>query len=149
MTRVKALVFAALLAAASPALADSLADSDRAAIQSMIANQIAAFQHDDGAGAYRFASPTIQQIFPTVDDFMAMVKNGYPPVYRPQVGHLRADRGLARRPPPGGLHHRPGRPRLRGALSAPAPARRVVEDQRLHAHPRPEPDDLGLPAGID
>ncbi len=84
MTRVKALVFAALLAAASPALADSLADSDRAAIQLMIANQIAAFQHDDGAGAYRFASPTIQQIFPTVDDFMAMVRNGYPPVYRPE-----------------------------------------------------------------
>ena len=59
-------------------------DADRTAIQSLINNQIDAFRHDDGAAAYADAAPSIHDIFPTVDAFMAMVKNGYQPVYRPQ-----------------------------------------------------------------
>jgi hypothetical protein len=78
-----AIVLAAALAA--PAMADGTVSlADQAAIQALIGNQIDAFRHDDGATAYSDASPTVQGIFTTVDAFMAMVKNGYQPVYRPQ-----------------------------------------------------------------
>ncbi len=76
------LVLAALLPAA--ARAADIAPADQSAIQGIISSQIGAFEHDDSATAYGFASPTIHSLFPTPDDFMAMVKNGYPPIYRPQ-----------------------------------------------------------------
>ena len=72
------------LGLALPAAAGELGDSDRATIQSLITGQIEAFQHDDGAAAYGYASPTIKSYFPTVEQFMAMVRTGYPSVYRPQ-----------------------------------------------------------------
>mgnify|MGYP001172826705 CR=1 FL=1 len=58
--------------------------ADREAFQGIIAGQIEAFRNDDGAAAYGYASPTIQGLFPGVDRFMAMVRLGYQPVYRPQ-----------------------------------------------------------------
>ncbi len=61
-----------------------VSDGDRGAIRTIIEGQIAAFQRDDGAAAYSYASPTIQGLFPTVEQFMAMVRGGYQPVYRPQ-----------------------------------------------------------------
>ncbi len=64
------------------AAADDLSDADRQAIQSMIAHQLEAFQHDDGATAYSFASPALKTYLPSVDVFMSMVRNGYQPVYR-------------------------------------------------------------------
>jgi len=76
------LVLSALLPAA--ASADDLNATDRTAIQSLITAQIDAFRQDNGAAAYSYASPTVHAIFPTVDEFMAMVKGGYQPVYRPQ-----------------------------------------------------------------
>ena len=50
----------------------------------MIERQFDAFKRDDAAGAYGFASPTIQGMFPSQDAFMAMVQRAYPPVYRPR-----------------------------------------------------------------
>ena len=50
----------------------------------MIEQQIDAFKRDDAAGAYSFAAPGIQQIFPTAEIFMQMVRKGYQPVYRPR-----------------------------------------------------------------
>lgn len=70
--------------AESPDQAAGLADADRAAIQALIGDQIAAFRRDDGAAAYSMASPGIQRIFPTINAFMAMVRGGYMPVYRPR-----------------------------------------------------------------
>jgi len=61
-----------------------VSDADRAEIRTIIENQIAAFQRDDGETAYSYASPTIHGLFPTVDRFMAMVRGGYQPVYRPR-----------------------------------------------------------------
>lgn len=83
MNRPAALALAALLALASPAAAD-VGEADRADIQTIVSGQIAAFQSDDGAAAYDFASPSIRALFPTVDVFMEMVRSGYMPVYRPQ-----------------------------------------------------------------
>ncbi len=66
------------------AAADDLAAGDAAAIRGTIEGQIEAFRRDDGAGAYAFASPGIQTIFPSVEAFMAMVRQQYQPVYRPR-----------------------------------------------------------------
>lgn len=62
------------------------------AIEKTISDQIAAFQADDFARAFDFASPSIQGIFQTPDRFGAMVRNGYPMVWRPsdvRFGELR------------------------------------------------------------
>ena len=67
-----------------PVQAAELSAQDKSSFQSVISDQIAAFQADDGARAYGFASPTIQSIFPNHYLFMDMVKRGYQPVYRPQ-----------------------------------------------------------------
>jgi ketosteroid isomerase-like protein len=72
------------LAFAASANAADLTQDDRNAVQAVISAQIEAFRKDDGPRAYGFAAPVIQQIFPSVADFMAMVRNGYKPVYRPQ-----------------------------------------------------------------
>jgi hypothetical protein len=52
-------------------------------IQATIQNQIDAFQADDFARAFEFASPNIKGIFGTAENFGAMVREGYPMVYRP------------------------------------------------------------------
>ncbi|MCR9124740.1 MAG: DUF4864 domain-containing protein [Rhodobacteraceae bacterium] len=52
-------------------------------IRSTISAQIEAFQADDFVGAFDYASPNIQNIFRTPDNFGAMVRRGYPMVWRP------------------------------------------------------------------
>lgn len=79
------LLAAALFAVAgATATRAEIAEADRQAFREIISGQIAAFQRDDGATAYSYASPTIQGLFPGVDRFMAMVRLGYQPVYRPR-----------------------------------------------------------------
>lgn len=72
-------LFAALFAAV---LALPVA-AQEAPIQSTIQSQIEAFRADDFARAFTFASPTIKGMFGTPENFGAMVKQGYPMVYRP------------------------------------------------------------------
>lgn len=79
-----AFLFVVGMSFGSPARAGDIAGPDQEAIRGIISSQIEAFQHDDGATAYGFASPTIRGFFPTVDQFMGMVRNGYPQVYRPK-----------------------------------------------------------------
>ena len=69
------------LVLASSALAG---DAEVKAAQAAIDGQLKAFIANDGAAAYSFAAPNVKQIFPTVDTFMNMVTNGYPPVRKPQ-----------------------------------------------------------------
>ena len=66
------------------ALAESITATDKAEFQRIITAQITAFRADDGLTAYDFAAPVVRNIFPTPEIFMAMVKRGYPQVYRPQ-----------------------------------------------------------------
>ena len=54
-----------------------------AEIEANISAQIQAFQADDFATAFTFASPNIQNLFRTPENFGAMVRNGYPMVWRP------------------------------------------------------------------
>ena len=53
-------------------------------LRHVIERQIDAFKRDDATGAYSFAAPSIQKIFPTAEIFMDMVRKGYQPVYRPR-----------------------------------------------------------------
>src|ERR1700756_3001229 len=74
----------ALFGPAPPLQAERLSTADRGAIRAVVEDQLAAFQRDDGAAAFAFASPGIQAEFGTVENFMAMVRSGYQPVYRPR-----------------------------------------------------------------
>ena len=73
-----------VLAPLGLARAEGLTDADKSDFSRIISEQIEAFQADDGARAYSYAAPMIQQVFPTAEHFMAMVCQGYMPVYRPQ-----------------------------------------------------------------
>ena len=65
-------------------LASAAVAQDRiAGIESTIQSQIEAFQVDDFATAFTFASPNIKRLFGSPDRFGGMVKNGYPMVHRP------------------------------------------------------------------
>lgn len=77
-------LFAVFLTLALPARAEQLSPQDEADFRAIISDQIAAFQADDGARAYSHAAPMIRQNFPDPDRFMGMVRQGYPPVYRPK-----------------------------------------------------------------
>ncbi|NOE28287.1 DUF4864 domain-containing protein [Ruegeria sp. HKCCD6157] len=57
--------------------------AQNAEIEANISAQIQAFKADDFATAFTFASPSIQRLFQNPDNFGAMVRNGYPMVWRP------------------------------------------------------------------
>ncbi len=59
------------------------ARADDSAVQAVISAQIKAFLTDDVDSAFEFASPTIQGRFGTPEQFGAMVREGYPMVWRP------------------------------------------------------------------
>lgn len=65
-------------------------------IESTIQSQIDAFLKDDFGAAFEFASPTIRLMFRTPENFGAMVRRGYPMVWRPadvEFGPLRTIEG--------------------------------------------------------
>jgi hypothetical protein len=78
------LVAVLILCAAWTQPAPAQTPAERQSIQTVIAGQIDAFRRDDGAAAFAFASPDVQAIFRTEERFMAMVRQGYQPVYRPK-----------------------------------------------------------------
>lgn len=65
-------------------IADQLSEGDRASIREVIQSQMDAFQADDATLAFSFAAPSIQDQFGDASRFIAMVKRGYLPVYRPR-----------------------------------------------------------------
>lgn len=58
------------------------ADPSEAGARATISAQLEAFRADDFARAFTFASPMIKGIFVTPEGFEAMVKQGYPMVWR-------------------------------------------------------------------
>lgn len=79
---IAAFVLAFGLAQMQPALAQQAGED--AAIRDVISRQLDAFLADDASRAYSFAAPGIQRLFPGEERFMGMVRQGYPPVYRPR-----------------------------------------------------------------
>jgi Domain of unknown function (DUF4864) len=75
----------------------AIAADDGTAAQTAIRQQEQAFARDDAAAAYAQAAPEIHAIFPSPDIFMAMVRQGYAPVYRHQsfeFGENRTEGGV-------------------------------------------------------
>ncbi len=52
-------------------------------MQAVIQAQLDAFAADDAKRAFSFAAPKVRDAFGTPDRFIAMVRTGYPVVYRP------------------------------------------------------------------
>ena len=88
-SRLFALLALILTFASAHAQQPAISAGDRAAIRDAIQGQVEAFQRDDGDAAFGFASPSIQGMFGRSDVFMDMVRQGYRPVYRPQVFDFR------------------------------------------------------------
>lgn len=59
-----------------------VADGDARSIERVIRAQLEAFARDDAAKAFSYAAPGIRQMFRTPENFLAMVRLGYPVVYR-------------------------------------------------------------------
>ena len=76
----------AIVAIAAPAQSQNmtLSDADRSSIRVVVESQLAAFQRDDGARAFSYASPTVRRQFGTPERFMHMVRTSYAAVYRPR-----------------------------------------------------------------
>jgi hypothetical protein len=53
------------------------------AVKKTVQSQLAAFAADDAKLAFSFAAPGIQKLFKTPDNFMTMVQQAYPVIYRP------------------------------------------------------------------
>jgi ketosteroid isomerase-like protein len=62
----------------------NLSDADERQIRFVVEQQLEAFQADDGVTAFSLATPEIQAKCGGVERFMAMVRQGYEPVYRPR-----------------------------------------------------------------
>jgi hypothetical protein len=74
-----------LLLFAPPALAQATpGDADKQAIVGIIQKQLDAFLGDRADEAFGYASANIQRMFGTADNFLGMVRTGYPAVYRPR-----------------------------------------------------------------
>lgn len=54
------------------------------AFRQIIQDQMKAFRQGDAAGAFSFATRTLQQLYQTPEIFIGMVRQGYLPVYRPK-----------------------------------------------------------------
>ena len=75
----------ALIGLLVPTLAGAaqLTESDERAVRQVVEAQLKAFAADDAALAFSYASASIQAQFGDADNFMAMVRSGYPLVVRP------------------------------------------------------------------
>lgn len=74
----------ALSAVLAPAAsAEPVSAPDGKAVRLVVEAQLAAFAADDAKRAFSYAAPSIREMFGTPERFVAMVRAGYPVVYRP------------------------------------------------------------------
>lgn len=69
--------------AAAGVHAEPVSQDDTRAVRAVVEAQLAAFAADDAKRAFSYAAPSIREMFQTPERFMAMVRGGYPVVYRP------------------------------------------------------------------
>jgi hypothetical protein len=72
----------AALCASTAAPAQAVAGADARAVRDVVAAQLDAFARDDAERAFSYAAPAIRTMFGTPERFVAMVRAGYPAVYR-------------------------------------------------------------------
>ena len=68
--------------ASVPARAQPVSDVDARAARTVVSAQLEAFAKDDAKRAFSYAAPSIRAMFGTPERFLAMVRVGYPVVYR-------------------------------------------------------------------
>jgi hypothetical protein len=76
-------IAAAVLAWGRAGAAPQVSAADAKAVRAVIEAQLAAFAADDAEKAFSYAAPGIRAMFVTAERFLAMVREGYPVVYRP------------------------------------------------------------------
>ena len=64
--------------------AQSLSPEQQDSTQSVIRDQLSAFQSGDHERAFSHAAPHIKRIFKNTENFIKMVKNGYSALYDPE-----------------------------------------------------------------
>ena len=69
--------------ASVPARAQPVSEVDARAARTIVSAQLEAFAKDDAKRAFSYAAPSIRAMFGTPERFLAMVRAGYPVVYRP------------------------------------------------------------------
>lgn len=74
-------ILSALLVIAALAGPVSAQSTDEAGVRAEIEDQFADFLAGDLAGAFEHASPTLQMLFVSPDNFGRMVKSGYPDIW--------------------------------------------------------------------
>ena len=78
------LSLATLLAAgAAQPQTPAVSAADAKDVRAVIEAQLDAFAADDAIRAMSYAAPPIRQMFGTAENFIGMVRQGYPVVYRP------------------------------------------------------------------
>jgi len=68
--------------ASVPARAKPVSEVDARAVRTVVSAQLEAFAKDDAKRAFSYAAPSIRAMFGTPERFLAMVRAGYPVVYR-------------------------------------------------------------------
>jgi len=68
--------------ASVPACAQAVSEVDARAVRTVVSAQLEAFAKDDAKRAFSYAAPSIRAMFGTPERFLAMVRAGYPVVYR-------------------------------------------------------------------
>lgn len=76
------LTLAVAFGASLPARAQPVAAADARAARTIVSAQLEAFASDDAKRAFSYAAPSIRAMFGTPERFIAMVRAGYPVVYR-------------------------------------------------------------------
>lgn len=70
-------------AGSGTSLASTLSAADAKKVRAVVQAQLDAFAADDAKRAFSFAAPNIREMFGSPENFIAMVRTGYPVVYRP------------------------------------------------------------------
>lgn len=90
--KVAATVIFLLLGVAPAASAEPFTLDDAKAVRRVVESQLEAFAQDDAAKAFSYAAPNVREAVGSPAGFMAMVRRGYPVVYRPAtVAFLKPD----------------------------------------------------------
>lgn len=67
----------------APARAAPLSAADEKSVREVVEGQLEALARDDADKAFSYAAPNVRQAVGTASGFLAMVRDGYPVVYRP------------------------------------------------------------------
>jgi Domain of unknown function (DUF4864) len=67
----------------APAQAARFTAADEKSVRAVVEGQLEALARDDADKAFSYAAPNVRQAVGTASGFLAMVRDGYPVVYRP------------------------------------------------------------------